>query len=473
MLHKNRYLIILFTLVLALVLAACGSSDESVAAPTESTSEVAPSSETTVAESTTEAVAEEPAETEAETAVNAEPVTLTYWSMWNEDEPQGQVMKSAIADFEAANPNTSVTIVWNGRDVRTLLVPALEAGESIDLVDNDTGFIAANFAKYALSLDDLLDQLALDYDGSVRDSIIEALLTQYPAEDGSILSVPYNPFAVMFLYNKDHFAEAGITDLPETWEDFLAANQALVDAGYAPITTDVDSYIDVIIGYYAQRAVGCDALMTAMTDTTGEAWNDPIYLQMAQDIRGLWDSGFIAPGTEGNLYPAGQQMVALDEATMYLNGTWLPAEVQETAGPDFPWGAFNFPSVKGGVGAASDIMMGSQGVMIVNSSEHPQEAFELIKYMVSEKAQSALVSEANVPAAHMNVEWSGDLAEAGQAVQNSTAAFGWACDLWNGGEVVSNVVLPTFTDLFIGKLTPEEYIEKMVQDSANFWAGQG
>lgn len=468
MLHKNRYLTILFTLILALILAACGSPEESTTTTTESTNEETTSAETTADEADTE----EPAATEEETAVDAEPVTLTYWSMWNEDEPQGQVMKNAVADFEAANPNISVDIVWNGRDVRTLLVPALEAGESIDLVDNDTGFIAANFADYALSLDDLLEQPAVDFDGSVRDSIIEALLTQYPAEDGSIISVPYNPFAVMFLYNKDHFAEAGITDLPETWDEFLTVNQALVDAGYAPITTDIDAYIDIIMGYYAQRAVGCDALMTTMTDTTGEAWHDPAYLQMAQDIRGLWDAGFIAPGTEGNLYPAGQQMLALDEATMYLNGTWLPAEVQETAGPDFPWGAFNFPSVAGGVGAASDIMMGSQGVMVLNSSDHPEEAFALIKYMVSEKAQNAMVSEANVAAAHMNVEWPDALVEAGQAVQNSTSAFGWACDLGNAGEVVSNVVLPTFTDLFVGELTPEEYIEKMVQDSATFWAGQ-
>lgn len=467
MLGKKSILFLLLALLLALSLSACGGANEPDA-PADTAANESAANTTEEPESAAEETEVENSEEPADT----EPVELVYWSMWNEDEPQGQVMKSAIADFEAANPNMSVTVVWNGRDVRTLLVPALEAGESIDLVDNDTGFITANFADYALSLDEFLEQPALDYDGSVRDSVIDALLTQYTAEDGSILSVPYNPFAVMFLYNKDHFAEAGITDLPETWDDFLAANQALVDAGYAPITTDVDSYIDVIIGYYAQRAVGCDALMTAMADETGESWNDPAYLQMAQDIRDLWDAGYIAPGTEGNLYPAGQQMVALDEATMYLNGTWLPAEVQETAGADFPWGAFNFPTVNGGVGAASDIMMGSQGLMVINSSEHPEEAFELIKYMVSEKAQSAMVSEANVPAAHTNVEWSGALAEAGQAVQNSTAAFGWACDLWNGGEVVSNVVLPTFTDLFIGKLTPEEYIEQMVQGSADFWAGQ-
>ncbi len=424
-----------------------------------------------------EVAPEEETETEEETAVAGAEITdeeieLTYWSMWNEDEPQGQVIKDAIESFEAAYPNITVNVVWNGREVRNLLIPALEAGESIDVVDNDTGFIANNFADYALPLDDYLNQPAIGFDGSVYDSLIEALLTQYTV-DGNIVSVPYNPFAVMFMYNKDHFDAAGITETPETWDEFLAANQALVDAGYTPITTDVDSYIDIIIGYYAQRAVGCDALMTAMTDKSGEAWNDPAYLQMAQDIRGLWDAGYIAPGTEGNLYPLGQQMVALGEVTMYLNGTWLPTEVQETSGPDFPWGAFSFPSVNGGVGSVNDIMMGSQGLMIINSSEHPNEAFELIKYMVSEEAQAAMVNEANVPAAHVNVEWSGALAEAGRAVQNSEAAFGWACDLWNAGEVVSNVVLPTFTDLYIGKLTPEEYIDKMVQDSADFWAGQG
>ena len=28
---------------------------------------------------------------------------------------------------------------------------------------------------------------------------------------------------------------------------------------------------------------------------------------------------------------------------MYLNGTWMPAEVQQTARKDFPWGQFAFP----------------------------------------------------------------------------------------------------------------------------------
>jgi raffinose/stachyose/melibiose transport system substrate-binding protein len=364
--------------------------------------------------------------------------------MWNEDEPQGKVLKQAIDAFEAANPHVTLEVMWNGRDNRNLIVPALEAGETIDVFDTGGDWLAANVAPtYALSLEKHL-----------------------------VVMMPYNPFAVMFFYNKDHFDGAGVSELPETWEEFVAVNQALKETGNAPITTDVDAYIDIIIGYYVERALGCDTFLEAMADRTGEAWSDPMYLQMAQDIRALWDEGYIAEGTEGNLYPAGQQALALGEVSMYLNGTWLPTEVQDTAGPDFRWGAFSFPAVEGGVGSAKDIMMGSQAMIISNASAHPDEAFEFIKYVVSKDVQAAMVNEALVPAVHADVEWTGNLTEAGKAVQESEAAFGWACDIWNGGEIVGNVVLPTFTDLFVGKLTPEEYVNTMVEQSTNFWAGQ-
>ena len=53
-------------------------------------------------------------------------------------------------------------------------------------------------------------------------------------------------------------------------------------------------------------------------------------------------SEFMSPQTATNKYPAGQQEFALGEAAMYLNASWMPAEVAETAGEDFPWGFFAF-----------------------------------------------------------------------------------------------------------------------------------
>jgi raffinose/stachyose/melibiose transport system substrate-binding protein len=253
----------------------------------------------------------------------------------------------------------------------------------------------------------------------------------------------------------------------------MADCQSLADAGHPCITSDVDAYLDILMGYYAERLFGgCQPFLDAMADETGESWRDPKWLQLAQAYADLWDSGYLLEGTEGNLYPAGQQALALGEVTAYLNGTWLPTEVQDTAGPDFHWGSFSFPAVEGGAGSARDVMMGSQALVIPNTSQHPDEAFEFIKWVVSKDVQQAMVDQASVPAIHTDVEWTGAIAEAGAAVQGAEKAIGWGCDIWNGGEIVGNVVLPAFTDLFTGKLTSDEFIERLATDSANFWAGR-
>ena len=40
-----------------------------------------------------------------------EPITLVYWSMWNETEGQARVIQSAIEKFEAENPHITIEAV--------------------------------------------------------------------------------------------------------------------------------------------------------------------------------------------------------------------------------------------------------------------------------------------------------------------------------------------------------------------------
>ena len=67
-------------------------------------------------------------------------------------------------------------------------------------------------------------------------------------------------------------------------------------------------------------------------------WDDPAVLQMAQDIEELASNGYYSEMVGSNVWPAGQNTeLALGTAAMYLNGSWLPNEVKEMAGPDFHW----------------------------------------------------------------------------------------------------------------------------------------
>src|SRR5688572_24556115 len=107
-LHTLRLSIATILVVSTALLAACSAP----AVPTDEPT-------TEEAAEPTEAPQEESEATEApatEAAGQGEPVTLVYWSMWHEDEPQGQVVQKAIDDLEAANSNVTVEVVWNGRD---------------------------------------------------------------------------------------------------------------------------------------------------------------------------------------------------------------------------------------------------------------------------------------------------------------------------------------------------------------------
>lgn len=412
-----------------------------------------------------EPVAEEP-------ALSEEPMTLVYWSMWNEDEPQGQVVKGAIETFMEAHPNVTVETTWYGRDIRNLLGPALEAGETIDVYDTWAGG-----KDNAIELTSYLDKIALgpgyaDSEYTVGESILPALWESVDVQnsDGKIISIPYNPFVVMMFYNKDHFEAAGIENTPQTWEEMIAASEALRAAGYEPFTEDVDAYMDIIIGAFGERALTCEGILETVNDPSGEAWSSPEAQQMAQTIADFSD--YLAPGTDGNLFPAGQQRVALGEVTMNLNGSWLPSELLELTGPDFNWGVFSFPNLPNGAGSNTHVESGSQAMGINQTSENPDMAFELLRYISSFEAQSAMAKDAASPAARIDVPWEGPLFDAYQAFKAADVSLPWACGLWDTGEVFSNVVMPHFTDLFVGKVTPEEFVTNIATAQAEFWASR-
>lgn len=78
---KKRIIAGAMALMMSVLLAACGStpaSDTSVSAP--------------------------------EQEQNGDKIELVYWSMWNEAEPQGQIITQAVAAYEQENPNVDIRI---------------------------------------------------------------------------------------------------------------------------------------------------------------------------------------------------------------------------------------------------------------------------------------------------------------------------------------------------------------------------
>ena len=43
--------------------------------------------------------------------------TIEYWSSWSETEPQADVISRAAEEFMKQNPDVTINITWNGRDL--------------------------------------------------------------------------------------------------------------------------------------------------------------------------------------------------------------------------------------------------------------------------------------------------------------------------------------------------------------------
>ena len=387
-------------------------------------------------------------------------VHLVYWAMWNPTEPTAIVFERAVRDFESLNPHITVEINWAGRETRQTLPPAIDNNVHIDIFDEGIDRVNDTWARYTLNLEEFYQKVFPTTGGRPFIEIANpALMNLAYYHSGGIYSVNYNPFALVFMYNKDHFDAAGITSEPRTWAEFMDACQRLVDAGFAPITTD-DAYATALFGIYVARLRGHEFGVDLVNDNTGEMWHDPAVVQAAQAVEEMASRGFFHRNIESNIWPIGQQDIALGDVTMYLNGTWLINEVRETAGPDFRWGAFNFPEVPGGINGLETGVFGSMSMAINSASAHPAEAFELIVHMTTGIWDETHAREAIAIPISYGAEWPPEMAGI-QTMFDQLRYF----MLWAGG-VDTNVDMSTILRdnvmrLMGGSITADQFIESM------------
>jgi ABC-type glycerol-3-phosphate transport system substrate-binding protein len=400
-------------------------------------------------------------------------VNLVYWSMWNKTEPSAIALTDIIQKFEAANPNVSITAVWNGRENQTKVRTALGAKTQIDFVDQDASQIAGGLMQEGLllPLDDMLKTNALDESVAFSEVFNPGTLDLY-IKDGVHYLMPYDDSPVMFWYNKDAFTKAGIAAPPATWDEFLTDLQKIKDAGYVPLAIESDGgdYNIFYFQYLVERMKGKGFLFSAIEDKTGEKWNDPVFSTALTMIKELWDKGFIPPESLGYQWPAAQQTLATGKAAMELCGGWLPNELAPMAGPDFKWGGFNFPAVAGGAGQVTDLQQWLLAFGVLKGSAHPQEAMAFMKFVMTKDSQTRLTQELQ-GAVRKGVVWPAAMADGATASTNATLVLDHA----DGGtalhaEFTKNVLFADVLPVFLGQATIADFPAKISADAKNYWA---
>lgn len=383
--------------------------------------------------------------------------TVTYWSMWNEAEPQGLVLAQAAKAF-TEETGIPMDIVFNGREIRKTLQPALDAGETIDIFDEDISRVNSAWGKYLLPLEEYAKKSYPTTGGKAySDAVSTALIDLARKEGGGTLKVaPYQPFAFVVMYNKDLFDKAGITSTPKTWVEFEAACAKLVKQGITPITVD-DAYMAAFFGYNLSRLAGLDRTLQMANNNE---FKDPSVLEFARIWSDFAKKGYISKKAASNIYPAGQiEEIATGKVAMYLNGTWLPNEIKGNA-PNLNWGAFAWPAMsEKGVGTEAN-NYGAQCFGINVNSKVADEAFQFIVFMTTGKWDSALAKESLGVPMGKDSEWPKQTAEAKTIIDNTTTWMTWGVGMENLPGVNAKIK-ENFSKLILGSIDADGFYAAM------------
>lgn len=392
---------------------------------------------------------------------------LVYWSMWSEEEPQAKVIAEATKNF-TEETGIEVDVQFKGRNgQREGLQPALDAGQKIDIFDEDVNRVNGAWSKYLLDLEDL----AKDYEAEHGNETLFSIARN--AGGGTLKTIPYQPSIFGFFYNKTLFKEAGIETVPTTWAELDAACAKLVEAGITPITGD-DAYMTPYIGIHLAKYLGQDGVKALVGDPavadkveSGEIapveWSDERVVAAVDAIADFVEKGYYSKNITTNAFPAGQnQEFAAGEAAMIICGSWLPNEVKALASEDLEWGYFNYPSVEGGAEDNTYNNIANQVFAINKDCKKAEDAFKYIEYLTTGDVDMQFVENAvSIPVDKANADkWPEALADVKEDFDATVSSYDWAAGVENNNDVTP-ILKDSILKVYGGKLDAAGFVQAM------------
>ena len=364
---------------LGLLAAACGSDDDS-SSDDAATATDAPSDAT--------------AGTEA--ADDGDAVEIDWWHIQNNDPGMADWQNMADA-YMAEHPNVKINItVMENEAFKAALQTNLQAGDVPDLFQSWGG------GGLREQVDAGLVQDITDASSGFIGDLTEGATSLYQV-DGKQYGVPFNAGMVGLWYNLDLFEQAGIDGPPATWDELLEDVQTLKDAGITPLAVGAGDKWPAHFwySYLMVRLGGADAMNQIAEDNNFEV---PAVIEAGERVGELialdpFQAGFLGAGWDA---PDGESgTMASQGAAMDLMGQWAPGAFANQAGvesvADLPWriGWAPFPTVDGGVGAATDAFGGADGFAV--GKDAPPEAVDFLAFITDEANQETWAANSGLP----------------------------------------------------------------------------
>ncbi len=309
------------------------------------------------------------------------PVTISFMA-WGAPEELA-VWQQIVNDFQAANPNIKVNVEVSDWDSYwTKLKTLMAANTPPDVFAMD----APLYLDYQ-SRGQLLNlQPYIDKNPGMLDGFYPVTLQAYKLPDG-YYGMPRDFQTIVLFYNKDMFDKAGMAYPTGNWtyDDLRSAAKKLtIDSngdgtieqwGLATDLWDMELTWSEAIWSWGGEVISADYTKTLVGEPIArEAW------QFLYDM--MWtDHSIPDPNTSGQY---GADLFQAGIAAMTSIGHWA---VPGYATVEFKWDVAPMPISPNGGRVTS---VNSAGFVAAKASQHPDEAWEFIKYCLSEAGQTRL-----------------------------------------------------------------------------------
>ncbi len=390
--------------------------------------------------------------------------TTVKWLHLEVNPAQIKIWEEVAREFEAKNPGTKVEMQFLENESYKAKLPTL-------LQSNDRPHIIYSWAGGVLKaqveagvLQDISAQI-----GDVRDTISPAALAAF-TRDGKTYGLPHAQSQVGFLYNKELMAKGGVDGSTiKTWDDLLGAVRKLKAAGVTPITVGGGDKWPLHF-YWTNLAVrigGKAAFDAALQGKDGGFEGETFqkagdYMKQLVDLQPFQNGflGFKNPQSTG-FFGDGKAAMSLVISTVYHQQKALAAD--KVGIPDDKLGWFDFPTVPGGKGAASDTLGGINGWLLTRGA--PKAALDFVKHFVSKDVQMRLAG-ANFLIPVVKGADAGINNAFMRNIAQNLARSGYHQNFYDQdlGPSVGRVVNDATAELAGGSMTPRQ-VAKAVQDA--------
>ncbi len=322
---------------------------------------------------------------------------VKIWTLTFANDSANQAWAKIIADFEAANPGTTIKLETRAVDEhKAALRVAAQSDQGPDIYFMWAGLgLGGEFVKAGLSqpLDDYYAQYKWD-DRLVGTAA--GFTANYPPHRHG---VPYTFHGEAIYYNKALFEKAGIAAPPASYDELKADAQKLKDAGIAAFSFGgtVNWHLMRLMDVILEAKCGADKhdqLMDMKLDWSAEPCATDSFKEL-----GDWSANYILSPFMGIDQAQSTNLFIAGKSAMALEGDWFVSQMKDAGLTDEQLGLFPVPT-------GTDRLYGfGENLYVSSKSKVADEAAKFLDYISSDAVQQANLGQFGAISINKNVKY--------------------------------------------------------------------